>query len=583
MDDVIIYLDSDEEITAVIDRLRSSDAGSIRFVIPKGALVLQSLVSLKLLRREASQAGKQIAIVTQDPVGLHLGEQANITVFAKPKDIRPIFTAQQATARNADRSSVDVDSEDERYAADAAHDNLAATANKHDLNEPSAADSFASADQGPDGNEADEDIDSDIHVHRYDQADRPPIGARAQDLVARSKASVRPRTHRSPTRLIVPLIILLFLGATGYLVFAEFAPRATIAVTLATEPLNQKVTVTARGDTTAVDVSNAVIPAKLVEADVTVTESLPATGKKQVGEKATATLAVSNYWDANPQLFAAGTIFTATDSTNFVSTAAVTVPGAVTTLKEGKVVTTPGKANVTIQAQLPGPQANGKSGRFTIPALSALRQEKIYGESIAPTAGGTAKEVTIASEADIQNLMHAAKAKLAEAGSAKLTEAAAGELVLNGASEQTLSEETYSHKAGAETETVTANITAKVRALVFADADLDQAATEVLKRSVPANRTLVLEASDQLVASVSKLELQASTLVIQVDCTSRTAAALDTSSLLDQITNQPVTIAQERLRAQTGVVTAQVTLRPRWLTKLPKHDSQVTLTINYQR
>lgn len=72
------YIENDEEIISIIGRLRKSSAEENYFVFPKRALVLQSIVNLRLLLREAQKLGKKIVIVTQDEDGKRLAEKAGL-------------------------------------------------------------------------------------------------------------------------------------------------------------------------------------------------------------------------------------------------------------------------------------------------------------------------------------------------------------------------------------------------------------------------------------------------------------------------------------------------------------------------
>lgn len=78
-----LYIDVDEEITSIIDRVRKSSASEVIIVAPKQALLLQSLVNLKLLKKEADRREKKIIIVTQDKTGKKLIEKAGIAVQKK--------------------------------------------------------------------------------------------------------------------------------------------------------------------------------------------------------------------------------------------------------------------------------------------------------------------------------------------------------------------------------------------------------------------------------------------------------------------------------------------------------------------
>jgi len=81
------YLDIDEEITSIVDRLRKAKAREIIIVVPKRALLIQSIVNLKLLKKEAENLGKQLIIVTQDKLGKMLVEKAGIAVEQRLDDI----------------------------------------------------------------------------------------------------------------------------------------------------------------------------------------------------------------------------------------------------------------------------------------------------------------------------------------------------------------------------------------------------------------------------------------------------------------------------------------------------------------
>jgi len=81
------YIDIDEEITSIIERLRKSAAKEVVIVVPKRALLIQSIINLKLLKREADKLGKEIIIVTQDKLGKLLVEKTGIAVELKLNDI----------------------------------------------------------------------------------------------------------------------------------------------------------------------------------------------------------------------------------------------------------------------------------------------------------------------------------------------------------------------------------------------------------------------------------------------------------------------------------------------------------------
>lgn len=82
------YVTQDEEILSLVGRLRSSALLENVFVVPKRALILQSVVNLRILSREAEKLGKAVVIVTQDNDGRMLAEKAGITTRAYSEETR---------------------------------------------------------------------------------------------------------------------------------------------------------------------------------------------------------------------------------------------------------------------------------------------------------------------------------------------------------------------------------------------------------------------------------------------------------------------------------------------------------------
>lgn len=75
-----LYIDIDEEITTIIDRLRHTSGQTIYVVVPQRALLLQSIVNLKLLEREAKKQRKRIILMTKDEEGIVFASRAGIEV-----------------------------------------------------------------------------------------------------------------------------------------------------------------------------------------------------------------------------------------------------------------------------------------------------------------------------------------------------------------------------------------------------------------------------------------------------------------------------------------------------------------------
>ncbi|HFC36229.1 MAG TPA: hypothetical protein ENJ49_00975, partial [Candidatus Moranbacteria bacterium] len=74
------YIDADEEVNSVISRLRQSTEKRIVLVVARRVLILQSSVSLRLIKSEMDALDKKVLIVTQDERGLSLAKKIGFSV-----------------------------------------------------------------------------------------------------------------------------------------------------------------------------------------------------------------------------------------------------------------------------------------------------------------------------------------------------------------------------------------------------------------------------------------------------------------------------------------------------------------------
>lgn len=86
----IIYIEIDDEITNVFDRVKQTSGKKLALVVPKRAVLLQSIVNLKILKKKIDELRKEIIVITSDLAGLQLAEKAGIPaiehLFEKVKD-----------------------------------------------------------------------------------------------------------------------------------------------------------------------------------------------------------------------------------------------------------------------------------------------------------------------------------------------------------------------------------------------------------------------------------------------------------------------------------------------------------------
>jgi len=78
----LLYVEADEEITDLVDRLRDlSLEDEVTFVVPERARALQSPMSFRLLKRYADSYGKRVNLVSGDPRLQSMSLEAGFTAF----------------------------------------------------------------------------------------------------------------------------------------------------------------------------------------------------------------------------------------------------------------------------------------------------------------------------------------------------------------------------------------------------------------------------------------------------------------------------------------------------------------------
>lgn len=79
----ILYIELDDEITVIFDRIKQMKMKDIYLVAPRQALLFQSLVNLKILKRKIEEIGKNLQIITNDRNGVHLCQQISLPVYER--------------------------------------------------------------------------------------------------------------------------------------------------------------------------------------------------------------------------------------------------------------------------------------------------------------------------------------------------------------------------------------------------------------------------------------------------------------------------------------------------------------------
>ncbi len=360
----VIHIDTEDDITSIIGKIKSSKERIIALVPPRRIGVLQSAVNIRLLARAAKSADKRVVIITSDNVLAGLAATADI----------PVAKTLQSKPEIAEIPALKVDDNDVIDGGQLPVGDMADSARKKPKDDKGSS-----------------------------EADTPDAANKNKSPGNSAKSNKKKpkipdfNVFRKKFALIGGGVLLLI----TFLVWATwFAPHATVIITAKTKGVKVSETVKLTTDDT-VSAKNDSIKVQKRELQKEISVEFAATGKKNVGEKATGSVKFSNS-SKNSVTIAAGTILKNNDL-SYVLSSSVTVPAA-TLSWDCSDRTCSGTATASVRAAEGGSQYNAASGSMSISV------DGIKASLMSPTSGGTDKTATVVTASDVAS----AKSKLNE-------------------------------------------------------------------------------------------------------------------------------------------------------------------------
>lgn len=552
----VIYVDVDDDITAIIDKVDSTTQKVVALVLPKRAASLQSIVNMKLLKRSAEDASKNVVLITSEHALMPLAGAAGLHV-AKNLQSKPVIPEAPAGINQANTKAAEDVSEDDM--ADNEESKVDELPGKFDYAKPIGALAAAHEAKNPDT------IDLD------DEDNPKPAPAPKKPS---SKVSV-PNFDRF--RMLLGLGVLALVSLIVFIILAIFVlPKAKITITTSSEPVSATFNLTASEKTTELDIQKGAIPAKLHSSEQTGSQQVQATGQQNNGERAKGSVSMSaQKCSGNPFIppdpvpagtgvSSGGVTFITQESTSFQGTGT-----------SGSCYTYSGSDAADVTAQSPGSKYNLSEANFTVSGRSDV-------SASGSTSGGSDNIVTILSQADIDG----AKQKLTsgttsddfvKAFKKKLEDE--GEYVLASTLKTGEANVTASPSVGQPASTANVAIKITYTVLSVKKDDLSKAIEEKTANQIDktkqklsgdflADATVTVQSQPTLNSAVLNIEENTTAVpIISISAVKKIAAGKKTGDIKSAINNWP------------GVKSVDVKLSPFWVNKVPKKDKKITVVL----
>lgn len=578
----IFYIDADEEITSVIDRLKKSKEGENFFVVPKRALVLQSAVNLNLLKKEGERLKREIIFVTQDQQGKILARKAGISLGSLPEEARDSAGKELAgnkeeeliTKKTSKKNRLESIGSKEFFDAGAGESQRSAKAPRRVIHlkleegkviQPPVAEKsfYREKDFSPTKEEKLKRMflaDYDKKANHYDDRQAAPISKKMK-------------------KTFIVLGISCFIVAVAVAAYL-FIPRAEITIYPRHETKEINIEITGEEGRGSADNSLKAIPARIAEKEKEITLSYPATGNSSLsGQKAHGKATIFNEYSSSSQTLVATTRLLSQEGKLFRLVKGVTVPG--TSVKEGK--TEPGKVEAEVIADEAGEEYNIGSSRFSIPGFSGgPKYEKFYALSENPMASGSSNgEKTLnVSQQDIDEAKKKTEAeakKLAEEELKK--ELPEGEIFLSEAAEEIISESSSLARSGDAKDTFEYRVKAKLKTFVFSEKYVKEITADKLKEGLGDKMTANLD-SVQLEYHYTDADFEKRIIRFKVQEKITAFQKVNLEELKKELLGKNSGQIENILRKHSEIEKVEINFWPQFISsRIPSYEKQVKIKL----
>lgn len=524
----VIYIDVEDDITAIIGKLKASKHKIIALVPPKRIGVLQSAVNLRLLARSAEQHDKRLVIITGNHALSSLAASAAI----------PVAKNLQSKPELAEIAALEVDDGEDVI------DGAALPVGEH---AKQTVDSEVSA--------------ADAAVASIAKAEKP-----AKSATKKTGKVPNFDTFRKKLFLGISAGVLLIAFLVWALVFAPHAKVILLARTTDAS-VSQQVTLTATGESSA---SKTTMRADQKQTTKDVSVTFDATGKKNVGEKASGSIVMAACAGFSaPAAIPAGTIvstgghtYTTTSAGNF---AMDSIGNGCINYKTGAV---------SIAASEGGAASNVDGATFAVAEYDSV-------SASGSASGGTDKTVAIVTKEDVEKAKKQAEESVDKTAMQRDLAAQFGDSykVLD----ETFKLDTDSLKAsptiGAEVESGKATYAGTATATIYAVSkeELGKYLTAVLEQQLDDKTQQRVYENGADKVEFGNVVRDNKQLTINVSAKGKIGPTIDEAKIKELAKGKNYGEIQSALISINGIAEADVKFSPFWVSRAPNDVNKISV------
>jgi hypothetical protein len=547
----VIYIDVDDDVTAIIGKIKLAKEKIVALVPPKRAGSLQSAVNLRLIDRMARNEKKTLVLITNNQALVALAASAKI----------PVAKNLQTKPEIAEVAALVVDDGDDII--DGSQLPVGDHAKTVKVKDGTA---IASTMRSDEIDATDLDIDG--------ETISGPVASStlAKSAMAKSaKGAKKPKIPNFDTfrkKLVLGISGGVALIALLIWMFV-FAPAATVVITASTSPAPISSSITL-GGATATDFTKGIVSSTSQQTQKDEIVEFEATGQKDVGETAKGTVRFSTSSLAGLGTIPAGTRLTSSTGLVFVTNEAVTLSYQGGTSSSG---------NTTVTAAASGDKYNGATGALTgAPA-------NVSANFVGASAGGTTKISKVVSADDIERAQGQLVGTATDAQKAELKKKFVnGEIVIDSSFVVARGPAVSTPASGAEAADGKAKLTIPTNYSIQAvsKTDLDTYLRKSLESNLDNKNAQKVYNTGVDSATISNFRKDGETLLASVNASGSVGPIIDEAAIKDQVKGKRYGEVQQSLELIDGIKSVDVQFSFFWVRTVPNNTDKITIQFKVQ-
>ncbi|HSX15748.1 MAG TPA: baseplate J/gp47 family protein [Candidatus Saccharimonadales bacterium] len=572
-----IYVDVDDEITTVIDKVQAAKGKVVALVLPKRAPVLQSIVNMKLLKRTADSAGKNLVLITSESGLLPLAGAVGLYVASTPNSKPGVPSAPAGPDDEPEDADEPLDIVDGNAGPGGDDFDPAAAGDKTVGELAGAAKGKGAKAKADDG--VDESIDMD------DESGEDP--AEADGAIIKLPKLKKDHKLRIPNfdsfrkRLALGIFVFILL-VVGWVWAFKVAPKAHVVVKTDSSTIETNLNLTLSTDAKTLDASANVVPATAGSQSKTSTQQVAATGQQNNGAKASGQVTLT-LKDCNNDtvviptgsgLSANGKTYVTQSSLTLQS---ITVGGHCNPTAFSNVYS----GTVTVKALKGGSDYNTANGtNFTVPS-SIDGASSVTAKASSDIGGGTDDVIKIVQQSDIDG----ATSKITSADSSSVKSQLASNLQSKGLQPIQVTfaigtpQVNSSAKAGDAADSVTVTAVTTYTMLGVQKSDLRTLVVNNVNGQLDKGKQVILDDGVANAKFTTDNPATATAAAVAMDAKSVAGPHLDTGALKKQVAGMKRGDVKSFIKQTPGVTDVDVHFSPLWVSLVPKNTSKITIDI----